>query len=51
MLAKLRSEGVVREYEILMRKRDNSVVPMDISISLLKDDQGQIGRASCRERV
>jgi PAS domain S-box-containing protein len=40
MLAKLRQEGVVREYEIGMRKKDGSIVPMDISISLLKDDQG-----------
>ncbi len=37
MLRRLRTEGVVREYEILMKKRDGSIVPMDISISLLKD--------------
>jgi PAS domain S-box-containing protein len=40
MLIKLRHEGVVREYEIAMKKEDGSIVPMDISISLLKDDQG-----------
>jgi PAS domain S-box-containing protein len=40
MLGKLRKEGVVREYEIGMKKKDGSIVPMDISISLLKDDQG-----------
>ncbi len=40
MLARLRRDGVVREYEIVMQKKDGNVVPMDISISLLKDDQG-----------
>jgi PAS domain S-box-containing protein len=40
MLARLRQDGVVREHEIVMRKKDGNVVPMDISISLLKDDQG-----------
>ncbi len=40
MLTVLRRDGVVREYEILMKKRDGSVVPMDISISLLKDENG-----------
>jgi PAS domain S-box-containing protein len=40
MLNKLRQDGVVREYEIAMKKKDGSIVPMDISISLLKDDQG-----------
>ncbi len=39
MLTQLRAEGVVREYEIVMKKKDGNVVPMDISISLLKDDR------------
>jgi PAS domain S-box-containing protein len=38
MLQKLRTDGVVREFEIPMQKKDGTVVPMDISISLLKDD-------------
>jgi PAS domain S-box-containing protein len=40
MLIRLRQDGVVREYEIQMKKRDGAIVPMDISISLLKDEQG-----------
>jgi PAS domain S-box-containing protein len=43
MLARLRLEGVVREYEIAMKKKDGSIVPMDISISLLKEDGCTIG--------
>lgn len=38
LLTRLRRDGVVREYEIRMKKRDGSIVPMDISISLLTDD-------------
>jgi PAS domain S-box-containing protein len=43
MLNRLRREGVVREYEIAMKKKDGSIVPMDISISLLKDNGRTIG--------
>jgi|UniRef100_A0A7V6A236 PAS domain S-box-containing protein len=43
MLAALRREGVVREYEIAMKKKDGSIVLMDISISLLKEDGATIG--------
>ena len=43
MLTRLHQEGVVREYEIAMQKKDGSVVPMDISISLLKDNGSTIG--------
>ena len=43
MLARLHQDGVVREYEITMQKKDGSVVPMDISISLLKDNGSTIG--------
>jgi PAS domain S-box-containing protein len=43
MLTILRREGVVREYEIAMKKKDGSIVLMDISISLLKDDGTTIG--------
>jgi len=50
MLTKLRQEGVVREYEILMKKRDGSVVPMDISISLLKDENGHTIGSVCVAR-
>ena len=50
MLSKLRLEGVVREYEIAMKKSDGSIVPMDISISLLKDDQGRTIGSVCVAR-
>ena len=50
MLSKLRQDGVVREYEIAMKKKDGSIVPMDISISLLKDDQGETIGSVCVAR-
>jgi PAS domain S-box-containing protein len=50
MLHKLRQDGVVREYEIAMKKQDGSIVPMDISISLLKDDQGRTIGSVCVAR-
>lgn len=43
MLARLHQDGVVREYEIAMKKKDGSIVPMDISISLLKEHGCTIG--------
>lgn len=50
MLERLRRDGVVREYEILMKKQDGSIVPMDISISLLKDDRGRTIGSVCVAR-
>jgi PAS domain S-box-containing protein len=50
MLTRLRHEGVVREYEILMKKSDGNIVPMDISISLLKDDHGATIGSVCVAR-
>jgi len=50
MLARLRRDGVVREYEIPMRKKDGNIVPMDISISLLKDDYGSTIGSVCVAR-
>ena len=50
LLAILRKDGVVREYEIPMKKRDGSIVPMDISISLLKDDRGATIGSVCVAR-
>jgi PAS domain S-box-containing protein len=43
MLTRLHQDGVVREYEIAMKKKDGSIVPMDISISLLKEHGYTIG--------
>lgn len=50
MLTKLRLEGVVREYEIDMKKKDGNIVPMDISISLLKADRGRTIGSVCVAR-
>jgi PAS domain S-box-containing protein len=50
MLGRLRHDGVVREFEILMKKKDGTIVPMDISISLLKDDQGRTIGSVCLAR-
>jgi PAS domain S-box-containing protein len=50
MLKKLRRDGVVREYEIPMRKKDGNIVPMDISLSLLKDDHDSIIGSVCVAR-
>ena len=50
MLGRLRRAGVVREFEILMKKKDGTIVPMDISISLLKDDQGRTIGSVCLAR-
>jgi PAS domain S-box-containing protein len=50
MLQKLRTDGVVREYEIPMQKKDGTIVPMDISISLLKDDAGYTIGSVCVAR-
>ncbi|MGA7577593.1 MAG: PAS domain-containing protein [Desulfobaccales bacterium] len=50
MLQKLRLDGVVREHEISMKKKDGSIVSMDISISLLKDDQGKTIGSVCVAR-
>ena len=50
MLAQLRQEGVVREFEIGMKKKDGATVPMDISISLLKDEGGRTIGSVCVAR-
>jgi len=50
MLQKLRADGVVREFEIPMQKKDGTIVPMDISISLLKDDAGRTIGSVCLAR-
>jgi PAS domain S-box-containing protein len=50
MLRRLRRNELVREFEILMKKRDGSVVPMDISLSLLKDEAGKTIGSVCVAR-
>ncbi len=47
MLQKLRAEGAVRRYEIEMRRSDGADIPVETSISLLKDEGGRtIGSAA-----
>ncbi len=44
MLAKLRSEGFVKNYEIDMKTKDGSILPFDISLTMLKSkDRAVIG--------
>jgi len=50
MLRRLRQDGVVREYEIPMKKKDGAIVPMDISISVLQDDRGRTIGSVCLAR-
>ncbi|MGC8492753.1 MAG: PAS domain S-box protein [Syntrophobacteraceae bacterium] len=42
MLQKIRQDGVVRDYEVLVRKIDGTPVPVSITSSFLKDGQGNI---------
>jgi PAS domain S-box-containing protein len=42
MLSQLRQEGFVRKYEIEMKKKDGSTAPFEMSIGLLKDENGGI---------
>ena len=44
MLAELRREGTVSKHEIRLKKKDGTLVELEISISLLRDDaKGIIG--------
>ncbi|MBU0985668.1 MAG: PAS domain S-box protein, partial [Proteobacteria bacterium] len=44
MLAELRRDGFVRQYEINMKKKDGRIVPFNISISILRDkDNKNVG--------
>ncbi len=47
MLKKLRTQGFLRNYEIKMKKRDGTVIPGEISISLLKDQQNKTVASVC----
>jgi PAS domain S-box-containing protein len=50
MLEILRKEGVVRGYEILMKKKDGSLVSVEVSISILKDEHGEVMGSVCMTR-
>jgi two-component system cell cycle sensor histidine kinase/response regulator CckA len=50
LLARLRREGVVRQYEIAMLRKDGHEVPMELSLNLLKDDNGETVGSLCLAR-
>lgn len=50
MLAVLNQEGVIREYEMAMLKKNGHAVPMELSIKLLKDDAGATVGSVCVAR-
>ena len=50
MLAQLRSEGFVKNYEIDMKRKDGSIIPFDVSISILKSKNSTIVGSVCVAR-
>jgi PAS domain S-box-containing protein len=50
MLAKLRRDGFVRKYEIIMKKKDGSIAPFNLSINLLYDRQHNLTGSLCIAR-
>ena len=42
MLSRLRRDGFVRKYEIEMKKKDGSLAPFEMSIGLLRGDNGKV---------
>jgi PAS domain S-box-containing protein len=50
MLNQLRRDGFVRKYEIDVRKKDGSVAPFELSISLLRSDDGKTLGSVCMAR-
>ena len=50
MLAELRREGTVKEYEIRMKKKDGTACSFEISISLLKDGADDVIGSICVAR-
>jgi PAS domain S-box-containing protein len=50
MLRQLRRDGVVKRHEIDMRRKDGSIVPFEISISLLKDNNQKVIGSVCVAR-
>lgn len=50
MLRKLRNEGVVTHFEITLERKDGSIIPFEVSLSLLRDDRGKIVGSVCVAR-
>jgi len=50
MLTHLRQEGSVKKWDIEMQRKDGTIVPFEISITLLKDDQNRTAGSVCVAR-
>jgi PAS domain S-box-containing protein len=50
MLTHLRREGSVKKWEIEMQRKDGTIVPFEISITLLKDNQNRTVGSVCVAR-
>jgi PAS domain S-box-containing protein len=50
MLTHLRQEGSVKKWQIEMQRKDGGIVPFEISITLLKDDQNRTVGSVCVAR-
>ncbi|MEJ5330704.1 MAG: PAS domain S-box protein [Desulfobaccales bacterium] len=50
MLQQLRREGAVRQYEIHLRKKDGTVAPFELSISLLRNENQEVEGSVCISR-
>lgn len=50
MLARLRRDGFVRRYEINMKKKDGSIIPFALSITLLRDAENNLIGSFCVAR-
>uniref|UniRef100_A0A7C5ENC8 histidine kinase n=1 Tax=Desulfobacca acetoxidans TaxID=60893 RepID=A0A7C5ENC8_9BACT len=50
MLQKLRRDGFVRQYGIHLRKKDGTVAPFELSISLLRNDNQEVEGSICISR-
>ncbi len=42
MMKVLKKQGFVKNYEIGMKKKDGTIIPFDLSISILKDKSGSV---------
>lgn len=50
MLGQLRREGFIQKYEVGICRKDGSVVPIELSISLIRSDQGEVMGSVCVAR-
>ena len=50
MLVRLRGEGSVKKWEMRMERKDGSIAPFEISISVLKDSQNETLGSVCVAR-